>query len=178
MSFIHRLAGAMRLDPGAYEAVEADPRALGQAFAIVVVFALAAGIGLAGPERSVSALGFAVAGALVGWLSWAALVCYLGRRVFAEPQTRADVGELARPVGYSAAPGVLLVLLAVPVLRPASWVIAAAVAVWMGAAMVVAIKQALDFTHASRAIAVCVAGLVLAMVFVLGLGTAFGPQVR
>jgi hypothetical protein len=177
MSFTQRLVGAMLLDPAAYEAVEADAGAMTHAGAIVVVFAIAAGTGLAGGDRSLPSLALAVAGALAGWLSWAALVCYLGRRVFPEPQTRADVGQLARTVGFSAAPGVSLILLAIPMGPAASWTIFAGVTLWMGAAMVVAVKQALDFSRARRAIAVCVAGWTLTMLLALGIGAVFGPRV-
>ena len=43
------------------------------------------------------------------------------------------------------------------------------------AAMVVAVRQALDYEHTSRAIAVCVLGLVLALALTVVLGVLFGP---
>jgi predicted MFS family arabinose efflux permease len=45
----------------------------------------------------------------------------------------------------------------------------------MTAAMVVAVRQALDYEHTIRAIAVCVLGLALALVLVVVLGILFGP---
>jgi hypothetical protein len=152
-TFGARLAGALRLDPAAFEAAEADPQANLQAAAVVVAFAAAAGLALAGPDSPALSLAVAIAGALAAWLSWATLVCYLGLRVFAEPQTRADVGQLARTVGFSAAPGVFLALLAIPQPRPVRLALFAAVCLWMLAAMVVAVRQALDFRHTGRAIA-------------------------
>ena len=53
----------------------------------------------------------------------------------------------------------------------------AVAAVWTIAAMVVAVRQALDYTSTSRAIAVCVIGWSLAVVFSIALGLLFGPTV-
>ena len=46
------------------------------------------------------------------------------------------------------------------------------------AAMIVAVRQALDYTSTARAIAVCVLGWTLAITFALGLGLLFGPTVQ
>jgi hypothetical protein len=170
MTLARRLYGVLRLDVAAYEDVEADPAALVHAVAIVLTVGVAAAIGFAGRTPDLGVLVSAAGASLVGWLSWAAIVAYLGVRVFPEPQTRTDVAELARTIGFSAAPGLFLVLLAVPDLRLATFV---AVSLWMLAAMVVAVRQALDFTGTLRAIAVCVAGWVLAGVFVLIAGFVF-----
>jgi hypothetical protein len=45
-----------------------------------------------------------------------------------------------------------------------------AVPLWMLAAMVMAVRQALDYTSTVRAVAVCVFGWVLAVTLVLGVG--------
>jgi hypothetical protein len=173
MTLARRLYGALRLDDAAYEDVEADPTALVPAVAIVLAFGAAAAIGFSDRTPNLLALVGAAGAALVGWLSWAAIVAYLGVHVFPEPQTRADVGELARTLGFSAAPGLFMVLLAVPELRLAAFV---AVSLWMLAAMVVAVRQALDFTGTGRAIGVCAAGWVLAGAFVLVAGFVFGSR--
>jgi hypothetical protein len=174
MDFAKRVFGAMRMDAATYEAIEADPGALRQAVLVVLGFGAAAGIGLTASRPTAGSVAIAAAGALAGWLSWAALVYQLGVRVFPEPRTQSSVAEVARTIGFSAAPGLLLVLLAVPVGRPA---IFALVAIWMLAAMVVAVRQALDFTHLSRAIAVCLAGWIVTAVLALALGFALGPLV-
>jgi hypothetical protein len=51
----------------------------------------------------------------------------------------------------------------------------AATAVWMLAAMVVAVRQALDYTSTMRAAAVCVLGWSLAIGIAIILGLLFGP---
>jgi hypothetical protein len=172
--FPERLFGALRLDAPTYERIEADPAANGQAALVVVAFAAAAGVGLTWPAPAPRVLLVAIAVSLIAWLSWAALVYYLGVFVFPAPETRGDLGQIARTVGFSAAPGMFAVLLAVPAVRPA---VVVAVSLWMLAAMVVAVRQALDFTHTVRALGVCAAGWALVALFALILGTVFGSTV-
>jgi len=172
MDFAKRVFGAVRMDAATYEAIEADPGALRQAGLVVIGFGVAAGIGLAGSTPTARSVVVATVCALVGWLSWAAVVYHLGVRVFPESQTRSDPAEIARTIGFSAAPGLLFALLAVPVGRP---VIFTAVSLWMLAAMVVAVRQALDFTHLSRAVAVCLAGWAIAVLLAFAMGFALGP---
>jgi hypothetical protein len=52
-----------------------------------------------------------------------------------------------------------------------------AVSLWMLAAMMVAVRQALDFTGTARALAVCAAGWALAAALVLAAGFVFGARV-
>ena len=42
-------------------------------------------------------------------------------------------------------------------------------------AMIVAVRQALDYTSTARAVAVCVIGWTLALTFAIVLGLFFGP---
>jgi hypothetical protein len=174
MTLARRFYGSLRLDAATYEDVEADASASPQALAIVLSFGAAAAIGLAGPAPGVGAMIGAALASLAGWLSWAAIVAYLGIRVFPEPQTRSDVGELTRTLGFSATPGLFLVLLAVPVARPVTFIV---VSVWMLAAMIVAVRQALDFTHTMRAVGVCVVGWGLVAALALAAGFVFGSRV-
>ncbi len=74
-----------------------------------------------------------------------------------EAQTRSDMGELLRTIGFSASPGVLLILLAVPVVGA---LIGLAVGIWMVIAMVIAVRQALDYRSTWRAVGVCVLGFI------------------
>jgi hypothetical protein len=172
--FALRIVGTMRLDAATYEGIEADPGAIRQAAAVVVAFAVAAGVGLTWPSPAPGALALAVAASLAGWLSWAALVYYIGVNVFPGPDTRSDLGQLARTIGFSAAPGVFLLLLGLPVSRP---IVFLTISLWMLASMVVAVRQALDFTETARAVGVCAAGWLLVALVALGLGFLFGPTV-
>jgi hypothetical protein len=118
-SFVDRVVGAARLDAKTYEEVEADTGATGQAMAVVVAAALAAGIGsLRGGGTGVVA---AVVGGLVGWFAWAVVTWLIGTKLLPEPATNADLGQMLRTIGFSAAPGLLNVLGIIPFL---GWVVA------------------------------------------------------
>jgi hypothetical protein len=151
--FGQRMLGAAKLDAATYEEVEADKSATGQAMTVVILAAAAYGLGEAG-QGIRGALAFAVAG-LVGWLVWAFLTWIIGTRLLATPDTRSDMGELLRTIGFSSTPGILRILGGLPVVGgPVVFV----VSIWMLAAMVVAVRQALDYTSTLRAVVVCLIG--------------------
>jgi len=105
-----RLIGAMALDPIIYEEVEADRGATTQALIVVVLSSLGAGIGARGfGGGSLTSIVFISAVALIAWATWALVTYEIGTRVMPEPQTRADLGELLRTIGFSAAAGMLQV---------------------------------------------------------------------
>ena len=77
--FLYRLSGAAVLDAAIYESIEADPHATRQAVAVVLLSAVAAGIGasgLVGPRPVVLAAISALA--LVTWLAWGMLMFQIG----------------------------------------------------------------------------------------------------
>ena len=82
-------------------------------------------------------------------------VAGLGTRFLPGPETEADHGELLRTVGFASAPGVLRVLGVVPGAGPLVFVL---VGIWMLVAMVIAVRQALDYESTGRALLVCVIG--------------------
>jgi hypothetical protein len=171
--FVMRLIGAVSVDPVTYEEVEADRTATGQALLVVVLSSLGAGIGARGfGSGSLESMVFISAVATIAWAAWALVTYQIGTKLMAEPQTRADVGELLRTLGFSAAPGMLRIFGIVPGAATAAFAITA---VWMLVAMVVAVRQALDYTSTARAIAVCLLGWTLAIGIALTLGLMFGP---
>jgi len=171
----NRVMRAMTLDPSLYEEIEADPTAGRQAALVVLVASIAAGIG-AGGWHGASLRTFVTftAIALATWTAWAWLVAEIGRRVLPEPQTRTSFGELLRTIGFAATPGWLQIFAAMPAMMVPVFAITA---IWMLAAMVVAVRQALDYRHTSRAVAVCALAGLLALVMAFGLGILFGPTV-
>lgn len=171
-TLIERAIGAARLDAATYEEVEADPSAINQAMIVVVVSAIAAGIGAA-EGGGASMLGGAV-GALIGWFVWSATVYFVGTRLLPGPNTEADLGQVLRTTGFSAAPGVLGVLGVLPMI---GGLVAIVVALWQLASMVVAVRQALDYETTGRAVLVCLVGfLAYALVFGLIVGLLFGAS--
>jgi hypothetical protein len=173
--FTNRTMRAAVLDPSLYEEIEADPAAGRQAALVVLLASMAAGIG-AGGSQGASLRTFVIftALALATWMAWAWLVAEIGRRILPEPQTRTSFGELLRTIGFAAAPGWLQILAAMPAMTVPVFGITA---IWMLAAMVVAVRQALDYRHTSRAVAVCALALSLAFAMAVALGVLFGPTV-
>jgi hypothetical protein len=79
------------------------------------------------------------------------------------------VGQLLRTIGFSSSPGLIRVLGIIPGLTGVVFFIAS---IWMLVAMVIAVRQALDYQSTLRAVGVCAIGwvvqaLVLALVFFL-----------
>ena len=174
-SFVMRLIGAISLDPPIYEEVEADRSGNGQAFAVVLLSSLATGIGARGfREVTFGGVLFFSAVALLGWMAWALVTFEIGYRLMPQPQTRADVGELLRTTAFATTPAMFRIFGIMP---GATLPVFAATAVWMLVAMVVAVRQALDYTSTARAVAVCALGWVLALTISLVLGLVFGPTV-
>src|SRR3990170_4912422 len=159
-----RMIRAARLDVTLYEEVEADRQATGQAMLVVIFVSLATGLGALTSAGGIGLLWGMVAG-LLGWVVWAFLTYFIGTRVLPEPQTQADMGQLLRTIGFSSSPGVLRILGLVPGL----WTLAIVIAsVWMLVAMVIAVRQALDYHSTWRAVLVCFAGW-LVQLFLLSL---------
>jgi len=172
-TFVERMIGAARLDVHTYEEVEADPTALGQAMGVVVLSSVAAGIGMAGQYKGLGIIGGTIAG-LAGWFIWAWLTYFIGTRILPTPQTHADWGQLARTIGFAASPGVFRVLGVIPFL---GGLIGFAVGLWMLAAFVVAVRQALDYTSTWRALGVCVIGWIINVV-IMGVMMMLMPGMR
>ena len=105
--FINRVIRACKLDVSLYEEVEADKTATFQAALVVVLSSLAAGVG----ALSLGASNFLMAPilSLVSWYVWAYLIYFIGAKLFPEPNTKADHGQLLRTIGFSSAPGLIRV---------------------------------------------------------------------
>lgn len=152
--FGRRMLRASLLDAEVFEEVEADAGATAQAAAVVVLASVAAAVGTFQNHGAVGIVWYTAA-ALVGWYVWALVVCEIGTRLLPGPHTVSDRGELLRTIGFSSAPGVLRILALVPPIAGPVFVIST---LWMLVAMVVAVRQALDYESTGRAIAVCAIG--------------------
>jgi hypothetical protein len=177
-SFPYRLFGAAALDTGIYEEVEADRSATAQAALVVIASSLAAGLGAYGltGRTGMSLISGALiwsALALVGWAAWALLVFEIGGRLLPTRQTRVDVTELLRTIGFATAPGILCILGIMPSVARPAFILAF---VWMLVSMVVGVRQALDYESTARAIAVCVLAWMLAGLLVLATGFFVTPS--
>jgi len=155
--FTDRIIRASKLDVNLYEEVEADKSALTQAMGVVVLSSLAAGLGSitsGGPTGVV----MGTISALIGWLIWSYLTYIIGTKLLPTPETKADYGELLRTIGFSSSPGLIRILGIIPGLRGIVFLVAG---IWMLVAMIIAVRQALDYQSTLRAIGVCIIGWII-----------------
>ena len=151
-TLLRRMTRAALLDADTYEEVEADRSSLGQA-AFVVGLACAA-IASAQVWHGVRAgfasdrLAFQVVLAalepLVLWIGGSAFAYMVGATFFRGRETQTDFLEVLRTTGFAFTPALLRALIVVP---PAALGLSLGLVAraWTFAAVVVAIRQALDF---------------------------------
>jgi hypothetical protein len=149
-----RMIRAAKLEVDLYEEVEADTSAMNQAVAVVVLSSVAGGLGYVG-RGGLSGLLIGTVASLVGWVMWAYLTYLIGTKLLPVKQTESDMGELLRTIGFSSSPGLLRILGVFPILGP---LIVFGASIWMLVAMVIAVRQALDYESTGRAIGVCIIG--------------------
>jgi|GraSoiStandDraft_9_1057307.scaffolds.fasta_scaffold20218_3 hypothetical protein len=172
-----RMMRAARLDPQVYEELEHDLTATGQALTVVVVVAVASGIGHALGEilggHPGAALGGFIAGivtALLGWAVWSFLAYIIGTKLFGGIAT---YGELLRTIAFAQSPGVLNILNFIPIL---GGLLSLVVGLWILAATIIAMRQALDF-DTTKAVLTAIVGffayIILAAILVAPFAALF-----
>ena len=169
--FVNRIIRACKLDVNLYEEVEADKSATVQAALVVILSSLAAGVG----ALSLGAANFLMAPilSLVSWYIWAYLIYFIGAKLFPEANTKADHGELLRTIGFSSAPGLIRVFGFTPELMTITFIGAG---IWMLVAMIIAVRQALDYQSTWRAIGVVIIGFLVQAIILIMLLRIFGPN--
>jgi len=172
--FKDRIIRAAKLDVSLYEEVEADTTALKQAMVVVVLSSIAAGIGTI-TKGGLSGIIIGTILALIGWYVWAYLTYFIGVKLLPEPQTKANHGELLRTIGFSSSPGLIRILCVIPGLLGVVSIISS---IWMLIAMVIAVRQALDYQSTLRAVAVCIIGWIIQSLFFVLLFSIIGNMFK
>jgi hypothetical protein len=165
-SFGERLVGAARLHVDTYEEVEADAGATMQAALVVALVSAATAIGRA--RADVDAILIGIVGTLASWLIWSGITYLIGDKFLGGTATW---GELLRTIGFAQAPGMLFVLAAIPGLTDPVLV---AVRLWIFVAVIIAIRQALDFST-GRAILTALFGFVVLLAIAVLLQSVLAP---
>ncbi len=149
-----RMLGAARLDAATFENVEHDSSATLQAVAVVILVSIAGGVGkyLDGDSTILNALVFGVVAGIASWAVWALVVWMIGSTIMRTSDTQADWGQLARGIGFAQVPGILNILVFVP----GGGIISFIAFIWRVAAILVAVRQCLDYTSTLRAFFVVV----------------------
>ncbi|MEE9284826.1 MAG: hypothetical protein V3V35_03755 [Dehalococcoidia bacterium] len=163
-----RVFRAAMLDQRLYEQLRQDPIAYVQGIAVVLLAVIATIVG-AGLESQVS--GSKTFGSAVGqglgimpglWMLQAGSAFVLGIMGVPAEQRKQVSGHLLGAIGFSAAPGIFLVLIFVP---GAGQAIGPLVIFWMLIATIVAVRASLSFSF-YRAILVVVPGFLLRILVV------------
>lgn len=164
-----RLLRAAKSDGTVYHELDDDPNAMRQSIGVVLISSLAAGIGSSG----VMGWSAIVSGTFLGvisWYIWGYLTHYIGSKFFPEPGTDVHVGKVLRNIGFSTSPGILRIFgLIPPVFLPLAFI----VSIWMLVTMVIAVKEALNYSTTQRAILVCMIGFFIQFFLLLILSSFF-----
>jgi hypothetical protein len=168
-SFQDRVIGALRLQPATFEEVEHDASATTQAAIIVAAGAVIGA--LPALRYSVSAIVLAPIFALIGWAIGSAVVLLVGTKLFPGKNTQADLGQMLRTMGFAQSPNLFGILGAIPFL---GWLVGLCLAIWVLIAMVIAVRQALDYDDTMKAVVVCLVAWVIMFVITLVAGAVGG----
>ncbi len=165
---LQRMIGAARLDAHTFEEVEDDHGATRQAMLVVIIVSIATAIGgLAAADQLIVGLIFGTIRGIAGWALWALVTYWVGTKILNTPGTHANWGQLARTTGFAQTPGILQVFAFIPVF---GGLIALIASIWQFVAMVIAVRQALDYESTWRAVGVVVIGFVIVIIPLLIIG--------
>ncbi len=171
-SMPERMVGAALLKVDTFEDVEHDRSATLQAALVVVLVAISSGIGgLLTADAGVVGLLFGIGRGVLGWAVWAGVTWVIGTTVLRTPETQADWGQMARGTGFAQTPGIFTILTVIP---GVGGLIGLILLVWQLAAMVVAVRQSLDYTSTWRAFFVVLIGFIIVAVILAVLYSALG----
>lgn len=170
---LNRIMGVFRLDVNTFEEIEHDRSATGQAFLVVILVAIIAGVGSGlaagiGDRSFFSAFLGTLLSALVGWLIWAVVSWFVGTSFFGG---QADVGEMLRVIGFAQAPQILAIIPCIGAL--VGWI-------WSLIAGFIAIRQGLDLDNTKAFLTILIGFIFVIIVYAViglffgGLGAIFG----
>ena len=171
---LERMLGAALLRTDTFEDVEHDRGATMQAAVVVILVSISGAVGgaLSGEAALVTGIILGIISGVVWWVMWAAGCWIVGTTILNTPETRADWGELARGIGFAQTPGLLSVLTFIP---SVGWLIGVVIFIWRFIAMLMAVRESLDYTSMWRAFFVVliafipVAIVTIVLVVILGL---------
>ena len=160
--FLNRLLRAAKLDVNLFQEIIDDAGLLNQALIVVFIYSMAAAYGTFGGIGGATKVNIVMITTLLGWYVWSFSTYIVGVRLLPESQTQPDRKALMRVLGFACAPGILRVLGFMPGL---GIMVLLAATGWMIAAATIGVRQALNYESTSRALGVCVIGMIISAVF-------------
>ncbi len=170
-AIISRVMRVFMFDLTVFQEVEDDKTATQQAWVVVVIAAVASGIGSAiGSLIAGSGFGSFVLGliltpilSVLGYFLWAFVTYWVGVNMF---QAQTDFEEMQRVIGFAYAPNVVGILGFIPCV---GWLISLAGSLYALVLSVMAVKEGLD-VDMGKAIVTCVIGWVVNFILVSVIG--------
>jgi hypothetical protein len=158
--FLNRLIRAAMLDTSLYKEVIADTGTMFQAMIAVFIYSAASAYGGFG-RAGVAGVNFGMITTLIGWYIWAFSTYFIAVRLLPEAETNLNRKAVLRAMGFASSPGLIRLLGLIPNLAGTTLIIAS---VWMFAATVVAIKQAMNYKSIYRAVGVCMISWIISAI--------------
>jgi Yip1-like protein len=161
-----RIYHIIRFDTETFHELREDRTATGQAVAVLLLVGLSYGLGFSvfnGLQHNSLSLNYLISNTLANMIIsdfavfvWSATVFLVGTKLF---RGKTGYWQLARPLFFSTAPGILFILIAIP--SPPVIVTAAIIAsAWIVSGEFVALKSAMGF-NTQRALLTSVVGLLI-----------------
>lgn len=182
---VNRMVRAAKVEPALYEEVERDLSATQQAFIVVMIVAVAAGIGaalsavlapasvvvggqtIAVPRNPIGSFIQSLISTPIAWVVWSYITYFVGTRLF---NGTATPGEMLRTIGFAQSPQVLGVLSFIPII---GWLVSLVLFFWSIYAGFVAVRQGLDL-DTGKSIATIVIGAIAAFIALAIIGGIIG----
>ena len=137
----------------AYESLVEDPAATVQALIIVVLAALSMGVGWIGQDSIVLRLVLWVVVSVTKWFIWSFMAYTVGSSFLRSSNNDANWKQLARTIGFSYTPGILMGFAFVLGIRRVAFVVTQ---IWQLIAAIIAVQVTLGYNSELRAAGVVV----------------------
>ena len=161
-----RIYHTARFDIETIHELKEDRTATGQAVAVLLLVGLSYGLGFSifsGVQHGTLSLDYLIPNTLANMITtdfaafiWSATVFLVGTKLF---QGKTGYWQLARPLFFSTAPGILFILIAIP-FSPVTVTTAVIASAWIVSSEFVALKNTMGF-NTQRALLTSVVGLLI-----------------
>ena len=123
-------------------------------------------------EESLWVLTLAIPLGMIAWAIWVLCVRMVGNAIFDIADRRACWGRLFRTTGFALSPGVLYVLISLPIIGDAIYFV---VPLWTLLCMIVAVRPGTDYKSTIRALMVILLALIPLYFLIKIIGIAINP---
>lgn len=146
-----RMLRVIKLDSSLFEEIIDDSTSQSQYAWVVAILAMATGFGMFS-QAGATAVNICLVTTFLSWYFWAFSVYFIGTYMFREVESKTDRKTIMRVMGFANAPGALRLLGVVPQTAPVVFLVTT---IWMIAASVTGVKQAMHIRENSKVVVLC-----------------------